>query len=436
MIFKGSTCAALSLALLTVVATRARGAPEEEREVASAPLPMNVLLVSLDTLRADHLGTYGYARKTSPAIDTLSSRGVVFERAVAPAPGTPPSHMTLFTSTLSCVHGVDGSVRDRAVPDDLVLWAEILRDAGYATGAFTENGWVTPAFGFDRGFDVFIENTSPNLMAPTGQAEKTFGEALEWVRGQGERPWFAFVHTYQVHDPYAPPDGLVEKVAPGHASDQDSVDRANYDAEIFYTDRLLGELVEGVEAAAGNRPVLVILFSDHGELFGEHGARRHSFWLYEELLHVPLIFYAPGRVEPRRIEERVALIDVLPTVLDVLGLEPIAQAQGRSLAPLLKGKALPEKPIFAEATALGRIAAYSGDRKSTVDLKARSALVVDLSADPKEENATTLSPLSGDTLALVEQYERLCAAAPKARAVQEELNPDVRRKLEALGYVE
>lgn len=398
--------------------------------------PANVLLVSLDTLRADHLGTYGYRRKTSPEIDAIATRGVVFERAVAPAPGTPPSHMSLFTSTLSCIHGIDGSVRDRAVSDQLVLWPEILQDAGYATGAFTENGWVTPTFGFDRGFDVFVENTSPDLMAPTGQAEKTFSQAIDWIDRQDESPWFAFVHTYQVHDPYAPPPGMVEKVAPDHAGDRDSIDRANYDAEIFYTDGLLGDLVRRAEAASGDRPILVILFSDHGELFGEHGARKHSFWLYEELLHVPLIFYAPRLLEARRIDRRVALIDVLPTVLDLLGLAGLPQAQGRSLDPLLRGGSLTDTPIFAEMTVLGRIAAYSGNQKSTVDLKQRSADVVDLATDPSEDHPRKVDPLAGETLALVEHYERLCATPPSARRPGKELTPEVRRKLEALGYLE
>jgi arylsulfatase A-like enzyme len=398
-----------------------------------------VLLLSLDTLRPDHLGAYGYDRPTSPTIDRmLAAEGAVFERAYSPFPSTPASHMTIFTGRLPCAHGVYGGPDGVALAAGIPTLPEMLRDAGWATGGFTEDAWVTATLGFSRGFETFVENRSAKFMQPEGQARRTFGEAAAWIRAQADRPWFAFVHTYQVHHPYAPPPGYVERVAPDHGPDRAASAIARYDGEIRYTDELLRPLLAAVDDAGGRDGTLVVLLSDHGEHFGEHGLFLHGFSLFEPMLHVPLVLRAPGLVPPGlRVPVNVGLIDVLPTVLDLLGLPPAPGVQGRSLAPLLRGERLPATTQWAELPFAKLVAARDGRVKRLIHVETGEAKVFDLAADPEEEHDLGSTADVEENRRLLATWERLCAAgrADDARDRRPALDPAVREKLEALGYV-
>jgi arylsulfatase A-like enzyme len=426
----------LAVALVAVATTVAH----RLRAPAAADGRMrNVLLISLDTLRADHLGAYGYGRPTSPTIDRmLAAEGVVFERAYTAFPATPASHMTIFTGLLPCAHGVYGGPSGKALATSIPTLPEVLQRAGYATGGFTEDAWVTAELGFSRGFDRFVENKSPHFNQPEGRAKTTFAGAADWIRAQTGHPWFAFVHTYQVHHPYTPPPGYVERVAPNHGSDRMATAMARYDGEIRYTDDLLRGFLHAIAETGSLDRTIVIVLSDHGELFGEHGQTLHGFSLWEPLLHAVLVMRAPGLIPAGlRVPSNVGLIDVLPTILDLLGLPPLDGVQGRSLVPLLHGQTLPPTTLYSELPFAHLVATHDGTMKRLIDTTTGHARVFDLVADPGE-----LHDLGSDhdieanrrTLAA---FERLCAAgrARSEAGTTPVLDPEVRAKLKALGYV-
>ena len=413
-----------------IVAPKADGKPRR-----------NLLLISLDTLRADHLGAYGYRRPTSPKIDRLlADQGTLFERAYAQFPGTAGSHMTLLTSLFPCVHQVTGGLgAHRKLRADIHPLAELMRAQGYATAAFTEDGWVTADTGYDRGFGTFVEAKSPIVTQPTGQADVTFPHALSWIRSHGDVNWFVFAHTYQVHYPYTPPPGYLERVAPDHGTDRASRDAALYDGEIRYTDDVLADFLAGLEDAGAGDSTLIVMLSDHGEQFGEHRLFAHGNSLFDILLHVPLILRAPGLVPAgNRISARVGLIDLVPTVLELLELPPIDVKQGRSLVPLIRGEPLPPVTMWAELPPR-LVSARVDDVKWIIGQKTGRAQVYDLASDPRElDDVRARFPADGATKLLAQYRDQICTILPPATAPEgtEEIDPEVREKLKALGYTD
>jgi arylsulfatase A-like enzyme len=404
---------------------------------------VNLILISLDTLRADHLGSYGYARPTSPTIDAwLAARGTLFERVSTSFPHTAGSHMTMLTGLDPCVHGLDRTAWNdiHRVRDEVTTVAEVLRAAGYDTAAFTENAWVTADIGYDRGFGTFVEDSGTGLNL--GNVETTFRRGVEWLDDHRSRPFFLFLHTYQVHEPYVPPAGYLEQVASGHATDRNSADLALYDGEIRYTDDVLAGFLAAVTAQGLDENTLIVLTADHGQHFGEHGAFGHGATLWEPVLHVPLVLRGPGVPAGARVPEVAGLIDVLPTVLELLGIAPPSGIQGRSLVPTLRGEALPARTLYAELPERTFLVARRGSLKLMIDEKAglagRSAF--DLAADPGEQHdiAATLPAGLWDEIASDRRAHCRRGAAPRPTGDGggAALGGDVRRKLEALGYAE
>lgn len=308
---------------------------------AADPL-RNVILVSLDTLRAIELGTYGQLRPLTPAIDRrVADAGTVMQTAISPAPYTPPAHMSMFTGLLPCRHRVLG-VHTRLAPEHVTL-AERLRLAGYHTAAFTEDAYLIAASGFERGFDTYSENRSDESASP-GFAVETFDAASRWLATNDAEPFFLFVHTYQVHEPYAPPRAYQELFRE-NAANEKMHNLDNYDREVRYTDELFGGLLDAIDAKGlADRTVLVVT-ADHGEGFGEHFWTGHGRDAHDEAIHVPLLVRSPGLVPAgRRVPEMVGLIDIAPTVLDLLHLAPLDNVDGRSFSSLLNGPG----PKFAE----------------------------------------------------------------------------------------
>ena len=401
------------------------------------PRPLNVLLISLDTLRADRLGCYGYGRPTSPAIDyRLAAQGALFERAYAQYPQTVGSHMTLFTGRYPCAHGLPGPrAAPRSLSGDVHTLAELLRAAGYRTGAVTEDGFMTATLGFARGFGSFTEFTRVSDQGmPTGMVAETFEDGAHWIMRESERPWFLFLHTYQVHAPYDPPAKHLERVfkEAGPAAPSDL-----YDGEISYTDETLANLLTFLNGADLAEKTLVILISDHGEHFGEHGFWGHGNTLYDTLLHVPLILRGPGIPPGRRVGDVVGLIDVLPTVLDILGLPPYTPAQGRSLVPLWQGHTLPARMLYAEEHQWFLIVAgFTSPYKWLFSTDGTMVQAFDLGRDPDEDH--NIAPtLARDGDHLVDDFHAVCASSA-ARDVQRAppIDRAVRDKLHALGYVQ
>jgi arylsulfatase A-like enzyme len=345
--------------------------------------------------------------------------------------------MTLFTGRYPCAHGLPGPLHSpRALPGDVHTLAELLRAAGYRTGAVTEDGFMTATVGFARGFGSFTEFTgvSPEGL-PTGMVAETFEDGAHWLARESDRPWFLFLHTYQVHAPYDPPAKYLGRVfaEAGPAGPSDL-----YDGEIRYTDETLANLLTFLGAAGLADKTLIIVVSDHGEQFGEHGFWRHGNSLYDTLLHVPLILRAPGIVPAgRRVGDVVGLIDVLPTVLDVLGLPPYAPAQGRSLVPLWQGHALPARMLYAEEHQwFFIVAAVTSPYKWVFSADGTMAQAYDLLRDPNEDH--DIAPtLARDGHHLVDDFHAVCASSA-ARDVQRAppIDRAVRDKLRALGYVQ
>jgi arylsulfatase A-like enzyme len=317
-----------------------------------SPRPIRkIVLISLDTLRADHLGVYGYPRETSPEIDGFARQGFVFDRMLAPAPNTPPSQMSMMTSLYPGRHGFTGN-GDKLVSGIETL-AERLREAGLRTAGFVDGGYLHAAFGFDRGFDTYDYQG--------GGLAEILPRAMGWLDEHDDEPFFLFVHTYDIHAPYfspAPYDGMFHEQA--YSGDliptverldsifqkQEELDPEDlqhlvdsYDEGIRYTDYQIGRLLDDLERRGNFEDTLIIITSDHGEEFGEHGSVIHWQLYFQPNLRIPLIVRPPGGTEgPLRIADPAELIDILPTLLALVGAEPFEAAQGRSLVSAMSAR--------------------------------------------------------------------------------------------------
>jgi len=281
----------------------------------------NVVLITIDTLRPDGLGWVAH-RNATPEIDALAASGFRFPAAVSPVPLTLPSHTSIFSGWLPRHHGVRRNGDE--VPHEVPLLADRLAKAGYATAAFVSGYPLRAEFGLDRGFGVYDDRL------PAGRdgwlerpAEKTVDAAVAWLHA-AKAPWFLWVHFYDPHDPYDPPIAFRQ---PGP--------RGRYDGEIAYVDHEVGRLARALRDR--RESVLTILTADHGEAFEEHGESGHGFFIYDDTILVPLVVSWAGRVRPGESLAPARLIDVTPTVLDLVGLPAAPAADGRTLRPLLAG---------------------------------------------------------------------------------------------------
>ncbi|HIF64184.1 MAG TPA: hypothetical protein EYG16_09675 [Deltaproteobacteria bacterium] len=326
-----------------------------ERTEMGGRLP-NVILISLDTLRADHLSAYGYQRNTSPNMKALfDSEGLVVENCFAPEVTTLDSHASMMSGLYPATAvgpGIEG------IHNGVVMLAELMAAAGYRTAAFTENAFVAGELGFRRGFEAYNENPAIEAKGfariaanSTGFARETFDRGLTWIEDHADQPLFVFLHTYQVHAPYTPPPEWAALFPSPDGASQARLDMDAYDAEIAYTDSEVGRLVKSLDRLLPASDTILIVLSDHGEEFGEHGRRGHGGTLANEVLRVPLMLRAPGRLPAgQRRTGPVGLVDLVPTLLELLELEQPYPLQGRSvLGHLVNGSPLPVVPLFAEA---------------------------------------------------------------------------------------
>jgi arylsulfatase A-like enzyme len=434
-----------------------------------APRPRarpNVLVVSLDTLRAASVSTYGRERETTPALTALvAARGVVFEHAIAPYPHTLPSHMSMFTSLYHRTHGVRflGEVLAPGLP----TLPEALRAAGYETAAFTEDAFLVAEAGFQRGFSLYVENKSGDFHHPAGGAAETFDRGLVWLGEHADRPVLLFLHTYQVHWPYLPPPAYAARFADKEAIAaalarlgeapptpeaegemrqllQDINGRLPYEQEVRYTDDLLRGALEHLDRLGLADDTLVIVTADHGEEFLEHGQRYHGRQLYDETLWVPLVMRLPGVLpEGRRVAELVSHVDLAPTVLELLGLPSLEGAEGVSLVPLLRGPAahLARRAVFAEASTDDRgtdvVAVRTLAEKCILRIPVAAWECFDLRADPEERHALApdASPEFVRARELLDAFRAASAAEPAPRPTTG-IDPEREQKLRALGYTD
>lgn len=353
----------------------------------------NLLLITLDTLRADHLGCYGGSVAETPVLDGLAKEGVLFLNAVAPVPLTLPSHSSLFTGRYPMAHGV----RDNGgflLADEALTLAEVLQEKGWRTAGFVSAFVLHSRFGVAQGFDTYsdrIEVESAGSVSPDSiqrRGDETVGEALDWLKDhvteKGAVPFFVWVHLFDPHTPYEPP----EPYATQYALDP-------YAGEVAYSDEQVGRLLDGLEHMKLKEDTLVMVMGDHGEGKGNHKELYHGLFIYDSTIKVPMIFRVPG-MAPRKVEGQVRLIDVMPTVLDLTGLEIPGGIAGVSLKPLMTG----EKEDL-------RLAAYCESYFSTIHygwselkslrvgnykyIQAPTPELFDLASDPTEENNLALS---------------------------------------------
>jgi arylsulfatase A-like enzyme len=403
-----------------------------------APKHRNVVLISIDTLRADRLGVYGSYRPTTPAIDAFAREAVVFDEAWSVWPETSGSHMSLFTSRFPSEHGVTSFVT--VPPTSIRLLAEHLRAAGYLTRAFTEDGGVWANAGFARGFSAYGERRSPTFVYP-GEAAATFADATHWIESNRDRTFFLFVHTYQVHAPYVPPRAYRTLFAdiPGREPFGHDRHALAYDRETRFTDDQVGPFLAAVRRLGLADQTLVVLLSDHGEEFGEHGGMGHGRTLYRELLHVPLIMWAPGLLAPKRITTPVSLLDVAPTLLDLLGLTPDPGYRGISLAAAARGRAAPpSRPLFGE---VDRDDLIAHDHVRAVCIRRAGRTAITNLMDGTTRCYAADDPAEQHPLADCTDLREVLAARAADRSrpgAATPVPPDPRtiEKMRALGYVE
>ncbi len=443
-------------------------APGAPRFIERRPLPArarNVVLVSLDTLRADRLGSYGHTRATSPRLDALARAGGRAAVALAHATSTPPSHMSMLTGTLPCRHGVFGIHVEDDLPADIDTLAGLLSRHGWTTAAVTEDAFVGAPFGFARGFDRYREfkqpvaagnAVSPGINTPTGYGPRTFHAARHWLEDNGERLFFLFVHTYQMHGPRRPEapwrDLFPSSLAPGQTDRSPEFhDLGRYDGLVRQVDSLVGGLLDTLDDQELARETIVVVTSDHGESFFEHGTAGHGHFVWEEETRVPLLLYAPGLVSPRVVAEPVGLADLVPTLLDLVGLPIPAGLDGQSFAGALeRGTPLPlDRAIYSEPTP-GAVRAVRDARwKIMRDAKSGVDTVFDLVADPGEQRGATFAAVPDaaraerarlDRLRLaLDTHEAAClerrARSERERRGDRQLDTARTEKLRALGYV-
>lgn len=437
----------------------------------------NVLILVIDALRPDHLGCYGYALDTSPAIDALAERGVLFADATSPSSYTRAAVPSIFASVHPGAHGVfSQGKRVEMLSDEFTTLAETLKERGYVTAAFAPNPSLHRAFNFDQGFDLYDDDFRIGVRGAQDYetARRINERTLRWLRGNRgnrgnrEKPFFAYLHYRDVHAPYVPPppyDRMFDKPGEGrrltraeYKTQPPDVRRPRryrdldsyveqYDGEIRYTDDHLARFLDTLAKEGFLDDTVIFLTADHGESFLEHRSWTHGTGLYEELTRVPLLLVLPnGQYAGRRVEAPVQTTDVYPSVLELLDAEVPPELQGKSLFGAIEGRADPNRPVFSEALVsrghrpwnFGRLAAVrAGGWKLIYNRRSRSGELYHLAGDPGETRdlAAREPERARDLLRLIAAQDRENARRSHRAQGEEPLPEDVVEGLRALGYV-
>lgn len=431
------------------------------------PEGSNLLVISIDTLRADRLGCYGYSRGTSPNIDRLVARGALFENAISSAPWTLPSYGSLFTGLYPASHragvvtgrealwGKDeiaqgkGQKLSETLRTDIPTLAKTLADAGWKTAAFYNNPFLDPSRRIDRGFQQY---TSYQFNAASG-----VDLAERWIEAHSQSRWFVFLHLMDPHGPYAPPAPYDEKFAgrsvdsiqgwppdlaalrAGPVSDETKKQISDlYDGEIAFADAQIGRLLDALDKSGEAARTLIVFHSDHGEEFWEHGGFEHGHALHAELLHVPLAIVFPPRLNGgAHIDSRVRTVDVFPTVLELMGLPPPRDLDGESLLPLLDGLPTQPREALSEGILWGEREAKAFAREGWKLIAAGRAddrlFDVSVAAAERVDVAGSNPDAVRDLRAwLAARHERLKAIAPTGPAQGQ--TPEEIQRLRNTGY--
>ncbi|MEM7480142.1 MAG: sulfatase [Acidobacteriota bacterium] len=416
--------------------------------------PRSVLILDIDTLRADRLGCYGNERATSPRIDALAERGVRFEWAFSQAPLTPPSQASILTGMYPSSHGVVG--RGARLAREHLTLAEIFRRQGFQTAGFVDGGYMNRGFGMGQGFRLYADRRAG--------LEGIGPQVLDWLDDHGGEPFLLLVHTYDVHTPYDPPEpyrslfldeiaASTEGFEPTSAA-METVRRAVwwdaearlperdiayalalYDAGIRYVDDWVGRIVDRLAALDLLESTLIVVISDHGEEFQEHGSVLHET-LYSTVTRVPLILsfapWGPSKV----VSQTVETVDLMPTLLEVVDAPIPRPVQGESLAPLLAGRSMRERPAISESRLFGRQRAVAlGDLRMIYHLRDSTTEVFEFRRDPLEQAPLEAADVRALRKALWEWRERV-EELPPPDAAPSPIRKEVVDSLKALGYLQ
>lgn len=421
----------LGLALLTAGCStpssspRAEGSPATSASTAAKP-GYNVVLVSFDAMRAQETSFLGYSRDTTPNLARFAASAAVFENAVAPASWTLPATMAIFTGLHPSVHGVvnkltlttDNKMVDSQLSPTITTLPQLLYKAGYVLGAFTGDAGVSARFGFGRDFDAFLDDQK------FGGFDHSLPAALKWLEAHKNQKFFLFLHGYDVHGQFDPPEGYRRTFAKEYkgrlhgdkeeqgrfreqalknkfsrpdreprltpkefTAEEGRFYQALYDEKIHRADARFGEFLKAMDQMGLTDKTIFVLLADHGEEFLEHGNLDHGPTLYQEMIHVPLIIKIPG-MAPRKITQRVCSFDALPTVLDFLGI-PCSHIDAISLLPAIEGKEMQFPPVFSETDY--RMFSHKrtvivDDKKLIHSLDTDKWEYYDLKADPTEQH--------------------------------------------------
>ena len=411
-----------SFVILAIAATLACG--------DGAPAVHNVVLISLDTCRADALGCYGSDAGATPNLDALAARGVLFETAISPVPITMPAHSSLFTGLTPPHHGVRDNLHHRLDPVHVTL-AEMLAGHVVTAAGFVSARVLDRRFGIAQGFDTWddeLVTTRRSLFGAERRGGETVDRAIDWLESHAGGPFLLFVHLYDPHEPYEPPEPYASRFADDP-----------YLGEVAYVDAEVGRMLEALRRLDLEDSTAVVVVGDHGELLGEHGELTHTYFVYRNAVRVPLIMRVPGVAGGRRVAGTVGLVDVTPTLCSLLGVSP-PETDGRDLSQLLRegtdGDA--ERPVYCESLTPTRYGANPLRAVTTSSwsfIRTNRPELYDLVRDP------------GETVNLVaeraEEAQRLQAILARMTAADAtvdletvaDVDPETTRQLAALGYM-
>lgn len=419
----------LLLILLLASGAGCRRSAEKRKADAAGLRPLNLVVVTIDTLRPDHLHCYGYQKIETPTIDGVARSGVLFEDAVTQTPLTPPSHASIFTGLYPTKHQVRNT-GGFILPASSKTLATILQQQGWDTAAFVSSAVLKKLFGFGQGFAVYDDqmpkpagNSRDFLADPERPAADTADRALRWLDGQSGKPYMLWVHLYDPHMPYHPPEPFRQEYR-----------QRPYDGEIAYADHELGRLIDAVRKKSAQ--TLIAILSDHGESLGEHGEYSHGVFLYDATLRIAFMISGPGVPAGVRVKQQARAVDFLPTVLDLMGGKPAEAVDGASLVPSFSGKEVPTAISYGETLYPKINMGWSELRAIRTNswkyIRAPKPELYDLIKDPAEKT-NVIQSNAPEVQKLEAQLNAIASASEKVQTTA--LDQRTMDQLKSLGYV-
>ena len=436
-LFAGFTLLTIFAAQPLAAQTPSRHSSPQSSSQTPAKPDLNVVLITIDTLRADHVGCFGYKQIKTPNIDGLAADGTRFERAFAVVPVTLPSHSAILTGTYPMRSGMHDFSANKLSPTQPTM-ASVLKQAGYATGAVIAAAVLDGKFGLNQGFDFYYDHfdfsrlSESNLDEMERPGNVVADQALDWLGKNSQKKFFLWMHLYDPHAPYNPPEPYRTQYA-----------GRPYDGEIAFADEQVGRLLRYLKDKGIYQKTVIVLTGDHGESLGEHGEKTHGFFVYNATMHVPLIIRVPGGPAERAVSDPVSLVDLMPTVLGATGVDVPAEVQGKSLLARVRGgdnqSTERDRSVYGE-TFMPRIHFNWSELRGAENAKyhfidAPRPELYDLAKDPGElnnllgEKKAVAEEMRSQLVAMIREY-----SAGKELAEKTGLDPVLMERLKSLGY--